>query len=238
MTTCPPLNYIPIHWDTFPQAMSWIVLPGNMNILDNLFLCNSEHWTRTNQSCTGNIYWTLLFQTVKGRFHIISHTFKTERSDCTSTSSKGIPMVFLCSTVRLFNSGMAHQKSSGTSVMKSWLNAQKPQGMQAGKQIRKRSSFWYRPNSPIIGSSSSKSKESLGGFEKKIFELPWHHLVQLNHVFYIVILFLVLVICSRDIRGRWSFRHYFKLIADKHSTTHQLRTKYQLTLKGKSASFR
>lgn len=146
-------------------------------------------------------------------------------------------MVFLWSTVRLFNSGMAHQKSSGTSVMKSWLNAQKPQGMQAGKQIRKRSSFWYRPNSPIIGRSSSKSKESLGELEKKIFEQPWHHLLQLNDFIYIVILFFFLI-CSLDIRGRWSFSHYSKLIADKHSTTHQLRTKYQLTLKGKRASFR
>lgn len=45
-------------------------------------------------------------------------------------------------------------------AINSWLKAQNPQGMHAGRQISHNSNFWYFPNSPIDGSNSSKSKGS------------------------------------------------------------------------------
>jgi hypothetical protein len=64
------------------------------------------------------------------------------------------------STLKLLSSGTLHQYSFGVSVMNSWLKAQNPQGMQAGKQMNHSNIFWYFPNSSMAGSSSSKSKGS------------------------------------------------------------------------------
>lgn len=74
------------------------------------------------------------------------------------TSIKGMERFRLLSIVRFFNSGTLHQ-CGGTSAINNWLKAQKPHGMQAGKHTSHNISFWYKPNSPKTGNSSSKSRD-------------------------------------------------------------------------------
>lgn len=61
------------------------------------------------------------------------------------------------------------------------MNAQNPHGMQAGRQINHNNNFWYFPNSPINGRSSSKSKGSYNGIHSILWVFPTlTHIIGLN----------------------------------------------------------
>lgn len=74
------------------------------------------------------------------------------------TFNGGMASAFRFSAGKSASSGTAHQ-CGGMSAINNWLNAQKPHGIHAGRHTNHSISFWYVPNSPICGNSSSRSRD-------------------------------------------------------------------------------